>query len=248
MMHKEEMDQELPDKTFPDPEYDEATGDPSKLGEIYKQIPKIMEAVGPVAKSQVNTRFKGQSIEDIYNALNKAMFAHGVFTTSDIIEYSREERETTQGGTLLYTLLRIQYTFWAPDGSCVKTVVQGEGMDSGDKSANKAMSAAHKYALKQIFLIPTEGEDPDSESHQVAPRQTRSRQKPDPTPRAQGVTARQRQKIDPDIVRALMSCEDIKTLQEMWAKIDSKPIYEGTKNLRKDQLEIAKADIDQAAI
>lgn len=36
----------------------------------------------------------------------------------------------------------------------------GEGADNGDKSCNKAMTAALKYALKQAFLIPTE-DDPD---------------------------------------------------------------------------------------
>ncbi len=40
----------------------------------------------------------------------------------------------------------------------------GEAMDSGDKSSNKAMSAAMKYALLEVFCIPTEG-DNDSENH-----------------------------------------------------------------------------------
>jgi hypothetical protein len=44
-------------------------------------------------------------------------------------------------------------------------------MDSGDKSSNKAMSVAHKYALLQAFCIPTKDiDDPDAETHEVAPK------------------------------------------------------------------------------
>ena len=39
-----------------------------------------------------------------------------------------------------------------------------------EKSVNKAMTAAFKYALFQTFCIPTEGsDDADSESHEVVP-------------------------------------------------------------------------------
>ncbi len=38
-------------------------------------------------------------------------------------------------------------------------------MDSGDKATNKAMAIAMKYALFQVFCIPTdEMKDPDSET------------------------------------------------------------------------------------
>jgi hypothetical protein len=47
----------------------------------------------------------------------------------------------------------------------------GEAMDSGDKSANKAMSAAQKYALLQVFCIPTEEpKDTENETHTVEPK------------------------------------------------------------------------------
>jgi len=41
-------------------------------------------------------------------------------------------------------------------------------MDSGDKSSNKAMSAAYKYAAFLMFCIPTEGDnDADQTTHEV---------------------------------------------------------------------------------
>ena len=41
-------------------------------------------------------------------------------------------------------------------------------MDSGDKSSNKAMSAAQKYAFLQVFCIPTEEpKDTENDTHDV---------------------------------------------------------------------------------
>ena len=55
----------------------------------------------------------------------------------------------------------------------------GEAMDSGDKSANKAMSAAMKYALIEVFAIPTIGDnDTENHTHEVAPQATQARQAP----------------------------------------------------------------------
>jgi hypothetical protein len=60
------------------------------------------------------------------------------------------------------------------DGSSVTTVITGEAMDSGDKATNKAMSVALKYALLQMFLIPTDDmRDPDATTHpEVKPAAT----------------------------------------------------------------------------
>lgn len=64
--------------------------------------------------------------------------------------------------------MKVKYTFYAEDGTSVTATVTGEGMDSGDKSLNKAMSIAFKYACFQVFCIPTEEMvDPDGESHEV---------------------------------------------------------------------------------
>jgi hypothetical protein len=44
-------------------------------------------------------------------------------------------------------------------------------MDSGDKASNKAASAALKYALLQLFMIPTEEEkDTEFQSPEVKPK------------------------------------------------------------------------------
>jgi hypothetical protein len=72
---------------------------------------------------------------------------------------------------LIYSICTIKYTFYAEDGSSVSATVIGEGMDSGDKATNKAMSIAFKYACFQVFCIPTEEmKDPDADT----PEESRS--------------------------------------------------------------------------
>lgn len=143
----------------------------SKPGpQIYQAMIAIMRDTAAIGKDSRNQQqgFNYRGIDSVYNTLHNILARHGVFMTSDILEKSREERVNQKGTVLAFTTLRIKYTFWAGDGSKVYTMVEGEGMDSGDKSSNKAMAIAHKYALLQAFLIPTEEiKDPDAESHEV---------------------------------------------------------------------------------
>jgi hypothetical protein len=140
------------------------------VGQIYQLIPKVMLAVGAVEKSrkniQQNYQFRG--IDDFYAALHRPLCEHGMFVVPEVLAETREERQGRSGGTLIYTTLRVKHTFYAPDGSSIAAVTVGEAMDSGDKSANKAMSAAMKYALIEVFCIPTE-EDNDTENASPEP-------------------------------------------------------------------------------
>lgn len=139
---------------------------------IYQKISSVMNEVGAIGKNHKNPQqgyfFRG--IDDLYAALQPALIAHQVFYVPNVIKIEREERQNRSGGALIYTNLQVEYTFYAADGSSVKAVVAGEAMDSGDKSTNKAMSAALKYALLQIFCVPTEtSEDAGNFTHDLAP-------------------------------------------------------------------------------
>ncbi len=127
-------------------------------GQIFELIGKAMDEVGAIAKDSVNKQqgFKYRSIDAVYNALNPVLRKNGLFITPEVLDHKREERQTNSGGRLIYSILTMKYTMFAPDGSSVSAVVIGEGMDSGDKASNKAMSVAMKYAMFQLFCIPTE--------------------------------------------------------------------------------------------
>lgn len=169
---------------------------------IHKKMIAVMQEVSFIGKEQKNTSqgFNFRGIDDIYNNLHQIMSKHGVFCRAEIISKTREERKTPRGGMLAFTCLRMRYFFVAEDGSEVWTDVEGEGMDSGDKSSNKAMAVGHKYALLQAFMIPTkEMNDPDAESPEAAPKED----------------------IDPEIMEslALAATYGTKTFREEWKKV-----------------------------
>lgn len=137
---------------------------------IYSAICGVMEDIGVVGKNDTNKQqgFKYRGIDSVMNALNPAMIKHKIFSVPEVLEQTREERTTAKGATLIYSVCKMRYRFYATDGSSVDAVVVGEGMDSGDKATNKAMSVAFKYACFQTFCIPTEDlmDDPDADSHE----------------------------------------------------------------------------------
>ena len=134
---------------------------------IYESITKIMEEVPAIGKNQVNTqqKFKFRGIDDVMNALQPILAKNKVFIVPEILEQIREERTTKSGSGLIYSICKIRYRFYAEDGTFIEAITIGEGMDSGDKATNKAMAIAMKYALFQVFCIPTEEmKDPDGET------------------------------------------------------------------------------------
>ena len=139
--------------------------------EIYKKMADVMKKIGSIEKGTENRQqgFKFRRIDDIYNGLHDALATCDIFCTPTILKTIREEKITTaKGGIGWHIVLEIEYTFFTTDGSNVKAVVWGEATDYGDKCINKCMSIAHKYALIQVFTIPTEDlPDPDDKSPEV---------------------------------------------------------------------------------
>ncbi len=134
---------------------------------IYESITKIMEEIPAIGKDQTNKTqgFKYRGIDDVMNTLQPLLSKNKVFIVPQILEQTREERTTNKGGNLIYSICKIKYIFYAEDGTYIEAVTVGEGMDSGDKATNKAMAIAMKYALFQVFCIPTEEmKDSDGET------------------------------------------------------------------------------------
>lgn len=139
---------------------------------IYEAICKVAEQVGAIGKTARNQQqgFNYRGIDMVMNALHPAFVENGIFAVPNVKDITREQRTTRTGGNLTYTIATIEYTFYAKDGSNITVTVVGEGMDSADKSTNKAMSVAFKYACFQVFCIPTEEmKDPDADSYDVMP-------------------------------------------------------------------------------
>lgn len=134
---------------------------------IYSAITSVMGELGAIGKDRKNQQqgFMYRGVDDVMNALQPLLVKHGVFIVPEVIEHTREERQTKSGGNLIYSVMKIKHHFVAEDGSEVISTTIGEGMDSADKSSNKALAIAFKYACFQVFCIPTEEmSDPDAET------------------------------------------------------------------------------------
>lgn len=167
---------------------------------IYESVAAVMADIGAVGKNSRNQQqgFMFRGIDAVMNALAPALIKNKLFIVPEILEHTREERVNAKGTTLIYSICKIKYTFYAEDGSSITATVIGEGMDTGDKATNKAMSIAFKYACFQTFCIPTEEMvDPDAEVHEVKPRQQNRKPAAKPEPKPED------EKITPDKVEAL---------------------------------------------
>ena len=152
---------------------------------IYSQMSKVMAEIGHVGKDQKNSQqgFKFRGIDQFVNALYPALIKHGVFMaprcTSESHELKNVVRSSGKEGVDKHVTIMMEYDFFADDGSKVTIgPVPAEGLDSGDKATNKALSAALKYALIQTFSIPTEDmTDGDSDSPEISKSKTTNPEK-----------------------------------------------------------------------
>lgn len=148
---------------------------------VYGAIAAVQAALAKqgIAKARKNQQqgYDFRGIDDVYAAIAPLLAEHGLCIIPRVLSRTCTERQTQRGGALFYTCCDVEYTVAAvKDGSTVTARIMGEAMDSGDKSTNKAMSAAYKYLALQLFCIPTEGDnDADASSHEVraAPRAQR---------------------------------------------------------------------------
>jgi hypothetical protein len=141
---------------------------------VYTAIKHVMEDMARlgVGKNQTNSQqnFRYRGVDDVMDALAPSLSKHGLIIVPHVSDRITTERESRSGGTLFHTLLKIDYDFICVNDGSEQHVgpIYGEAMDSGDKATNKAMATAYKYACIQTFCIPISGDDPDSQSHEIA--------------------------------------------------------------------------------
>ena len=142
---------------------------------IHKKMVEALREFDAIKKSQKNQSqgylFRG--IDQFMNEAHRVFSSVGIFVVPEVLENNFQVVEVVRSGgkTALDKIvnLRVRFSFFSEDGSSVSAIAAGEGIDSGDKATNKAMSAALKYCLAQTFLIPTEDVvDADKETPQIS--------------------------------------------------------------------------------
>jgi hypothetical protein len=194
------------------------------MSSIYKKMNLVMSDIGAIGKNQKNAQqgFKFRGIDDMLNALYPALTKHGVFMTPRCVKEEHEIKEVIRSsgkpGIDKYVNLLMEYDFYAEDGSKVTVgPIPAEGIDSGDKATNKALSAALKYALIQTFTIPTEDmTDGDSETITIEPTK-----KPSFISQAKALTDDSTKKITTELDAALDT--EVKPSKPAWGAKKSTP-------------------------
>lgn len=157
---------------------------------IEDKILSIMRKVEYLAKDDKvefgNTKYKALSEEKVTVIMRRACLDEGV------IVYPVEMTESRDGNiTHVHVKYRLVDT---EDNTSIEVVSCGDGHDTQDKGAGKAMTYAFKYMWLRTFAIPT-GEDPDKvSSDEITAKETEEQIK--------------KQKISPAKVRSIAKKAD----------------------------------------
>jgi hypothetical protein len=136
---------------------------------VFAAIAAVMRDVMPVAKDKENQqqRYKFRGVDDAMSAMAGPMRAHGLFILPSIADHHAERR----GEKMTHVNITMRYHVYGPAGDCLTAEVPGEASDFADKATNKAQSAALKYLLFTLFMIPVDGRsiDDGDRDHPVEP-------------------------------------------------------------------------------
>lgn len=133
-------------------------------------VQKDLAAAG-IAKSQTNTfdKYQFRGIDDVLNALSPILSRHGVIIMPSVLTSEIRTVQTSQGKPQNHAKVEVEYTLYDAEGDAITHKFVGEGMDRGDKSINKACTAAYKYFLFECFCIPVQGTpDADKDSPEIS--------------------------------------------------------------------------------
>ncbi|MFF4177620.1 ERF family protein [Streptomyces sp. NPDC001750] len=144
-------------------------GAPADAPRVFAAIAAVMRDVMPVAKDKENQqqRYKFRGVDDAMSAMAGPMRAHGLFILPSIAAHRAERR----GEKMTHVNITMRYHVYGPAGDCLTAEVPGEASDFADKATNKAQSAALKYLLFTLFMIPVDGRsiDDGDRDHPVEP-------------------------------------------------------------------------------
>ncbi len=150
---------------------------PSTAPSVHEAIAAMIGAMPAIAKDQRMAdgpaRYQYRGIEQIKAALKPLLAGHGIHYSAAAYEaVDDSEYQVRSGSVWQRTRITVRWRIYGPAGDHFDHVTRGEGSDSGDKATNKAMTAAEKYLLMQVFAIADAGaddpdaDDPDEQVHQ----------------------------------------------------------------------------------
>ncbi|MGW9041221.1 ERF family protein [Streptomyces lydicus] len=168
-------------------------GAPADAPRVFAAINAVMRDAMPVGKNQRNEQqnYAFRGIDDVMSAMAGPFRTHGLFILPTIAEHKQQ-----RDGKMTRTAITMRYRVYGPAGDCLLADVPGEAFDYADKSTNKAQSAALKYLLFTLFMLPVDGrsiddgdrQHPTAEpppEHRAEQQQRKQRQQPRRSNRAE---------------------------------------------------------------
>lgn len=135
---------------------------------VHECLARAMALVKPVGKEGKNREqgYAFKKIDDFMTAANVAMAEAGIHQVPRVLQRITDESHLTSNKAIMrWVDLEVEFTFYGPAGDSVTAVTWGEGRDAADKATNKALTAAQKYALMYVLMVPTSDiQDADRES------------------------------------------------------------------------------------
>lgn len=146
---------------------------------VIVKLARIMGKLGTIEPQGRNAHFGYNFIKDtqVSGAIRPRMAEERLMVIPNVLEETWVETKTAKGATSWVTKLKVEFTVIDGDsGDSVTGTGYGYGDDSGDKGANKALTAAMKYWLIKLFQIGGE----DAESDDRADKRAAARQEGGP--------------------------------------------------------------------
>ena len=163
---------------------------PDANATVFERISFVIATMEGVGKLQKNSApgqggYSYRGIEDITKMLRPLFGRAGIFFLPRVNLREVSTVPTKSGGSQQVCELEVEWTIYGIKGDYVTCTTWGEAADVSDKATNKAMTAAYKYALLQVFCIS----DPDDDADKVTPAERAPRpyaQKPEVAPASSG--------------------------------------------------------------
>lgn len=142
--------------------------EPTKL-HVFEAICRVQAALAEVGikKNHRNdsqgSGYSFRGIDDVYNTLAPLLAKNNLVVIPRVMSRTVSQYTTRSGTVMFNVAVTVRYAIAsAIDGSKTFAIAPGEASDSGDKATNKAMSAAYKYMMFQLFCIPIDVLDADA--------------------------------------------------------------------------------------
>lgn len=125
---------------------------------VMREVPYIQKTKSP------GLQYTFASETELIQKLRPSMVRHGITCRPKRMELlGSGEYKTAKGAAMRFVSILATYEF-SRGSEAEEAQVFGEAADVSDKALPKAMTLAHKYALRQYFCIET-GDDPDLVAH-----------------------------------------------------------------------------------